>query len=180
MDEVIVDFVGGALKAHGWTRERLEQKWERGTWSIVESMGYTQEQFWQPINALQDVFWIHLEPHPWMHDLLRTVKHFSSEWYIVTSPSLSPWASQGKVTWLQRHFGRLFTNYVITNHKHLLACLNRVLIDDREATIDKFRLHDGKGIIFPSRHNSLHSLANDPVQYIHTQLKEHCDALSLS
>ena len=172
MDEVLADFVGGALAVHGWTRKQLEAVWPAGRWSIVEPMGLTEREFWLPINATGSAFWSNLAQTPWFHGLVEDVSLIAPEWYVVTTPSLDPRSCVGKTHWLRRNLGTLFDRFTFTAHKHLLARPDAVLIDDRQETVERFVAHGGQGILFPSRHNSLWCRAADPVGYVTQQLKQ--------
>ena len=166
VDEVLADFVGGALRAHGWTREQLEAVWPAGTWSIVEPMGLTVEEFWRPIHAAGESFWTSLDRHPWVDELLRTVQDFTDDWLLVTSPSADPSSYSGKVRWINDNLGVHPQHIVLTNRKEIMANHSTVLIDDRASSIQSFISAGGLGIAFPSRHNHRHLLANDPVSHI--------------
>jgi 5'(3')-deoxyribonucleotidase len=166
MDEVLVDFVGGALRIHGWTRQRLEQVRPPGSWSIVEPMGMTPAQFWRPINAAGESFWLGLQLLPWASRVVDWVRSVTPDWYIVSSPSSTTSSYAGKLRWLRRYFGRDFQQFVLTSHKHLLAQPTTLLIDDREETVQQFITAGGEGLLFPSRHNRLWSLADDPVTHL--------------
>lgn len=166
MDEVLADFVGGALRTHGWTRERLEQVWPVGTWSIVEPMGLTVEEFWQPIDVLGEAFWLGLQPLPWARGLLRMLDAVGSPWWIVSSPSMHPGCYSGKIRWLRRLTGNGFSHLVLTGSKELLARPEHVLMDDREETVQRFVKTGGQGVVFPSRHNCCYGCASDPVVYL--------------
>lgn len=173
MDEVLADFVGGACRVHGWTRDGLEAVWPPGRWSIVEPMGLAEVEFWRPINAAGETFWTDLDQTP---DASRVVdlllRCCGCDWFVVSSPSFSPSSYSGKVRWLKQFLGDGWCRLVLTNHKHLLARPDTVLIDDSEENIARFRQAGGGGIIYPSRHNFLHYLAADPVGYVAQQLEE--------
>lgn len=171
MDEVLTDFVEGSLRIHGWTRERLERVWQPGSWSIIEPMGMTADEFWAPINAAGEEFWLGLEPTPWARDLIEGIDRLTCDWYIVSSPSQSPSAYSGKVGWLRRFLNDGFDRVVITGHKHLLARPGNVLVDDREESVEQFIDAGGQGIVFPSRYNSLHWQAENPVRFVLTELR---------
>lgn len=172
LDEVLADFVGGALRVHGWTRERLETVWRPGTWSIVEPMGLTPEAFWEPINAMGDAFWLGLQPLPWAIDVVRIVDSVVDNWYIITSPGHHVSGYTGKIRWLRRFFGMTFERFVITQHKTLLARAGTLLIDDREDTVKAFEAAGGQGLLFPSRHNTLYRWADDPAKYLSGVLRK--------
>lgn len=166
MDEVLCDFVGGALRVHGWTRKQLEQVWPVGTWSIIEPMGLTHDAFWKRIDAGGARFWRGLDPLPWAHDLIDWVTNTTDDWHIVTTPGHSVDCYVGKVRWLKWFFGERFDRFAITPHKHIFAAPHAILIDDKEETVRHFRRAGGRARLFPSRHNSLFEFANDPVGYL--------------
>lgn len=173
MDEVLVDFVGGACRRWGVTVEAVRSNWPVGEWDIVPPLSkvvnavprgqrpdwsaLTEAEFWRHIHDRGPDFWCNLEPHPWLEDLLTAVRAVTPDWYIVSSPSRCPSSHAGKATWLKRYFGPLFDRFLLTPHKHLLAGPGAVLIDDREETVERFVAHGGRGILFPAYHNSRHA-----------------------
>lgn len=176
MDEVLVDFVGGALEAHGWSLGQLEAERPTGQWSIPEVMGLGLEEFWFPIHVQGAAFWENLQVHPWIHELIDLVEATSDEWYIVTSPSELTSSYVGKLNWLKGFFGDDWDRGIITRHKHLLANAHTTLIDDREENIVKFTEAGGKGLLFPTMGGSLHPFAHDPIQYLTPVLIGEVDA----
>jgi 5'(3')-deoxyribonucleotidase len=181
MDEVLCDFVGGACRIHGWTRAELEAVWAIGTWSIVEPMGLTIDEFWAPIREAGERFWLELHCLPWFQDLMKLVKSLTGNWYIVSSPAWDPSCYSGKAGWLKYMFmDYTFDRFVPTPYKDLLARPGSLLIDDKEEAVSSFIRAGGDGIVFPCRHNSFYKFGDDPVGYVSNQLKERTNALSLS
>lgn len=178
VDEVLAGFVGGARAAHGWSRERLEEAWHPGTWSILEPMSLTEAAFWAPINEAGERFWADLPVLLWAHDLLDHLTLYTPNWYLVTSPSQSPDSYSGKMVWIQNLLGKDFNRVVITRYKHLLANPHTVLIDDREESVKKFAQHGGHGITFPARNNRLYSQDHDPLPYVFKRLTALCRELN--
>ena len=155
MDEVLVDFMGGALRAHGISREEYLQLATPGEWGMVEQLGMTGNEFWAPIVRQGEEFWVELELHPWAQRLLDLVNELSGDWVIVTSPGSHPASYSGKMRFLYRRLGNWCIEVVMTDHKELLA-RNRqtILIDDREETVSAFSAAGGTGVLFPAFHNS--------------------------
>lgn len=171
-DEVLVDFVGAALKIHGRTFAEVEPNWTPGTWGMYEPLGLTPEEFWKPIAEAGKDFWTGLEAKPWIYSLLALVrKHALSGWWIVSAPSREDSSRIGKIEWMERFFGAGFARYHLRSDKEALAEPGAVLIDDREETVEKFRAAGGKGIVFPAYHNSLHALRETPLAYVREQLE---------
>lgn len=190
MDEVLADFVGGACRAWGITREVVEQYWPAGAWDIIPpltvalskqrcpgtsgfppSMGH--DEFWEHINGSED-YWLDLEALPWARVVTNLMYWVTDDWYIVSAPSRCPYSYSGKVKWLQRFFSPAFNRFVLTSHKHLLAGPNTLLIDDRDSNVEEFVAAGGAGIVFPRHHNSQHLFKSDPVKYLKNALEVHC------
>lgn len=176
MDEIITDFVGAALRVHGWTREQFYAKHPIGTWDMETTLGVSNTKFWKPIHEAGEEFWLNLVLLPFSAEMMYLARKIDPKWYIVTSPSSCPTSYSGKVKWLRENFSSTFKSFVITEHKHLLANPSTILIDDREKNCEAFVAHGGHAIIFPTLHNSKHKFAYDPVTYV----KETFYALNLS
>ena len=173
LDEVLVDFVGGSLKAHGWTKEQYREKLVKGDWGCLGQLlcnGGGAHKFWQPIHALGAAFWENLDEHPWCDDLLAIVKETTDDWYIVSSPSHSCSSYTGKVRWLKNKFGSKFDKFALIPHKHIFANKDTILIDDREESVNRFVDTGGQGIVFPNHGNSQHEWENNPLTYVRTEL----------
>ena len=161
MDEVLVDFVGGALQVHSMTREELDAKRKPGTWEISDIVCNSMDEFWEPINVLGKSFWTRLQPLPWVEELVKILEPY--EWYIVSTPSRNPESGLGKQLWCMNYFGSHFDRLIPTKHKHLLAGPNKYLIDDREKNCHKFTASGGRSLLFPSMGNRLHPWASNPL-----------------
>jgi len=170
LDEVLVDFVGAALKVHGRTFAEIASNWKPGCWDMSVPMGLTPDQFWQPISKSGEQFWLALQPVKWFSNLITLVELYDSNWYIVTSPSKCITSYTGKVQWIKSRFGAEFDRFAITPDKILFARPDTVLIDDREDTIREFNNAGGLGILFPAYHNRLYRLRTDPMGYVKSML----------
>ena len=173
LDEVVVDFVGGACKVHGITRQQMEHYREPGEWTITKPLGLaktagwcglTQDEFWQPIHDAGVEFWEGLDKLPWFNDVLRWADDNFDQWFFVSSPSRETNSYTGKVNWLKREFGSDFDRFFLTPHKELLARRDRVLLDDRDDNLKNFSKWGGKCILFPTKGGRLHAFADDPMQ----------------
>lgn len=171
MDEVFVDFVGGALKAHNISKEELRaarnnymETEGEFCWSLQTLLGMTEQEFWKPVNAQGIGFWENLEPLPWCKTLFNLLnERLPDNWYVATSPGCSFYEGYylsihcessyaGKIRWMAKHFGHSFNKYIITPHKSLLARPGAVLIDDRPVSCTKFEIanEDAAAVVFPT------------------------------
>lgn len=164
LDEVLCDFVGGACKVHGWTKERLNKQRVNGEWLMRIHMGMTEEEFWQPINKLNRNFWQNLQPLPWFHALIELLDEVDNDWRIATSPSNDIESYFGKLLWIETFIPDKLHKTWVTQHKHELGKSGRYLLDDRQETLDKFESEGGTGLLFSVN-------ADDPVVAVRYQLQ---------
>ena len=174
LDDVLCDFVGAALKLHGWTRPQWEAVQERGRWEMLTALGMTIDQFWQPIHDAGEAFWVNLEEKVHFRQLLALADHYggAGNWHIATSPSYSPSSYSGKARWIKDRLGFQFNRIIPIAHKYLLANERSLLIDDRADNVFDFIHHGGKGIIFPAIQNCLHEHSANPIPYVAQKLQE--------
>lgn len=171
MDGVLVDFSSAALRLHG--AEEID--WPPGEWDFAKVLGITRGEFWGKIDSLGSAFWANLEPYPWSEELLDLVAS-TAPFSILTSPSLSPSCSKGKLLWLAQHMprrnGRVFRDFLIGPSKHLVAKDSRVLIDDSDSNAEKFRAAGGEVILFPRLWNRQHHHAANPLDHVRHALEK--------
>lgn len=169
VDEVLVDFIGGACRAIGIPRESFVAA-VYGTCKrdMPSTLGMSPDAFWEPIEALGPSFWHRLEWLPWAGKLLGIVSDYP--WYLITTPTQDPSCQLGKMMWIANQFGLGFDRYFITHHKHMFADPNTILIDDSEDNVKEFRKQGGKAILFPSIVNIGYKLSGVPTMYVEDQL----------
>lgn len=168
MDGVLVDFIGGALKAHGVK----EFKHEPGEWAIHKTMGLTEARFWEKIDA-DPLFWEELEPTRECYEIVA----LAEEWvgpanvHLLTAPSRHPSCIPGKLAWVRLHLPDYHDRVIPTRHKRLLARTDRLLIDDSDANCTQFREKGGWAVLVPRVWNSLHEEATeDASEYVEKAL----------
>lgn len=168
MDEVLCDFISGACRIHGTTKDRLHEEVRPGTWDISGPLGTIigrrlhPDAFWSPIHLAGEGFWTSLQPLPeaiHIVDLLTDL--VGVDWYVVSAPSRCHSSHTGKIKWLRNWLGAEFDRFVLTPHKYLFAKENVILIDDRDENVEKFRAAGGVGIVYPTIGNSLHEHRNN-------------------
>lgn len=187
MDEVLVDFIGGAAKAFCLSREAVMNERKDNEWSITRAMGlllddpwFNDDKLWDTINSVGIEFWEGLEPLPWIDDVMELVQQATPDWHIATAPSRCDTSYTGKVRWLKNYFGSSFDRFIITPHKTLFARPKSILIDDRERNIHRFidvnneryPSTRGYGILFPTKGNSLFAEAAYPIDYLNRSLAD--------
>lgn len=173
LDGVLCDFVTGALRANGIQDiDGIFDKWPPLEWDIWNLYGGTEHDFWKNIELAERTsgFWENLSPYDWKDEILNMVRA-KGEFLVSTSPSLDPWCASAKVTWMRKHIGPRFCNYMIGHQKYAMANPDNILIDDNDGNVKKFREAGGRAILFPHRWNSNHRFENDRLNYLRHMLE---------
>lgn len=164
MDGVLADFVGRASKVFGFNPKEVN------TYDLPKCLGLKPQDFWKKIDETED-FWESIEPYPWAKALVRKCYAYTDEVGILTSPSLNPKSTVGKVEWVRKHFPKLLSNLVIVINKIIVWSPNMILIDDNEFTIRRWRGLNGKCILFPQPWNKL-SCIDNRLEYVANELSK--------
>jgi 5'(3')-deoxyribonucleotidase len=161
MDGVLVDFVGGALRAHN----RQMENWPPGEFDMPKVLKMRCQDFWAPLTGAK--FWAELKPTPEAHELIALLEaRFSSrELCILSSPTTDPQCLAGKLQWLCRRLPGYERRYLLGPEKHYCASPDCLLIDDADHNVDRFREAGGCAILFPRPWNRLHAVP-DPLAYV--------------
>jgi len=144
IDGVLADFVGGVERVYGPAPRN-------NSWEIHEWYGMPSGEFWKGIDTRE--FWAGLAPLPYWEEMV-TVCGNNGTVFLCSAPALSPECQAGKMEWIQRHFGQGYRSYIFAPRKELLAAPGRVLIDDNDENIRRFRDYGGSGIVYPQPWNS--------------------------
>lgn len=165
IDGVLADFVGGVCQLYGRNRSDVIQAMEPGNWDgLPDALGTTEDEMWRRIDSAGSDFWAGLPLLPWARTLAKECEAIADV-YLATTPSRYPGSLSGKLRWIKA-FGTHERRYVMTPHKHLLAGPKRLLIDDKDRNVKEFWDAGGQAVLFPSKWNSVHELAGDPLQYV--------------
>lgn len=157
MDGVMTDFVGRVLDT--WPRSipepgpytgRSMTETDIDAWAIEDRIGVSREVFWASIDT--PLWWRTLADYPWSTALFEMLSFYGNVTYL-TSPSRSPGAASGKLSWIQYRHGREFSNWIFTNHKEHVAGPGKILLDDSEKNCEAWRQAGGKAILFPQYWN---------------------------
>jgi hypothetical protein len=177
MDGVAVDFIGGVLKLFGTTFDEIRPNWVPGEYGVEKALGISRSKLTKRVTEEGVTFWANLEPFPWAHDLYKACR-FHAPVCILTDPGMFALASEGKVDWLNKHFGQYapsgkrFEEYILTPRKHYLAKPDTLLIDDKDTKIVAFEGEGGQAILFPRHGNSLHALHDKAYETVREEIKQ--------
>lgn len=172
MDGVIVNFLGGASKAHNRPLP-YDIEENRGIWETETLWGISAEDFWAPINADRN-FWANLEKTPEADEIMKlcTEAVGIANVAILTSPDRSANCFAGKIEWMFRHYPQLEGRMIFSRAKNFMSSPQRILVDDKDANCNEFRKEGGNAILIPRLWNSAHRYADRVVPILKGRLLE--------
>ena len=171
LDGVLVDFVRGALKAHGLDYEKTMSRWPLGEWSITNALKMKSNRFWEPLNT--KYFWKTLEWIPMGRELLATLKEFDAKTRILTTPSASYNCNIGKILWAEANGICNRNGMLLYANKYEFAQRGSILIDDSDRNCNLWRDNGGTAILFPqiwNSHGAAYPKPSDKYSYVLDQL----------
>ena len=115
----------------------------------LDKMGVISEKdMWEKIDKHGTDFWRNLEPLPWADKLIKEMEKLGKVCFL-TSPGYCLSAPTGKMQWIKDK-GYNIMNLIIAKEKHYCAAPNRILIDDSDNKIAKFREYGGHAFHWPN------------------------------
>lgn len=147
LDGTLVNFGKGSLAWHG-----LYLPPEQFTFDFPKQVGFADTwcpKFWKPLENVE--FWAGLEPWPDGMALLRWAETvYGPERIGILSDSAMPCAADGKRLWLDKHLpGYRKRAFFSTGIKEMIAAPCKLLVDDRNEVVDRFRKCRGHAILAP-------------------------------
>jgi hypothetical protein len=167
MDGVLANFSLAASLVHGQGKARPTH------WNWYEDWGITGKEFWAPIHELGGGFykrWV--QPYPWAVDVLRLVAD-ADDFIIYSAPSSSEYGYSGKKAWIDKYLQPYHDKPIkihVGSDKWLMAGKDRLLIDDYDENIKKFREHGGHTVTFPQPWNSQKEVEPGDLTYLRSFL----------
>ena len=171
VDGVIGNFTKAVCDTLNFTEahyNHLISRWTPGVNEISEQIGINQNFMWRAIDN-NPSFWEDIELYDYSLELVDYLQS-KYEVHICTSPSSNPNCAAGKITWLKKHF-KFKRNFVITPQKHLLACPNKILIDDTDRHCNKFMEYGGHSYLWPQPWNSKGAYHDDKLKLLKETLQ---------
>lgn len=152
LDGVLCNFVDASLLEHG--QDHLIQPGYPNTWSYYADWEITEDQFWEPIDKAGELFWVNLDPYPWLDEVLTAVELADPNFRICTAPSRHPTSLSGKWHWIQKYIGIGVDRVHMTTMKRDLSREGRLLIDDADHNYAAWQEHGGVCCLFPQPWNT--------------------------
>lgn len=148
-DGIFCDFVRHSCEVFSKNYQEVLDNWTGN--NIEDNLGVFKHEFWKKIDSIHD-WWETIPPTEECIEFLKIASQYDS--HICTSPASNPNCAAGKLRWLRKHT-KFDRNVVITPQKWLCAGPGKVLIDDTDKQIDKFKQVLGsKTILYPRVWNS--------------------------
>lgn len=173
LDGVLVDFTGGAIKAHECKHNCIIP----GEFYVHKGMGITEKMFWSKCQGHD--FWANLE---WMHDgkqILDAVMRLGVPVWLLSTHSDDAGSCSGKYDWVSREIPHLRRNLILCPNKAAVSRPGALLIDDYDANIEKWIFpHDydslggGQAILVPRLWNSFHRYHEHTLDYVVSQARD--------
>lgn len=149
MDGVLVDFVAGACQVH---RSTLYLEPHLVTWDFWKTMGHTEAEFWAPMGFN---FWADLNWTSEGSELLKRIEDiFGENVVLMTSPCDTIGSVEGKVEWIRRNCPTYSRRFFVGPPKHLTAAPSKLLVDDSDDNISKFKAAGGQAVLVPRPWNA--------------------------
>jgi 5'(3')-deoxyribonucleotidase len=151
MDGVLVDFDKGYKDLTGIATHHADTQGRDEFWNLfkrsLEEKGMSEYEYWA-----------NLDWQPGGKELWSYIKKYNP--YILTAPSLNPESREAKSDWVQRLDGMKKIYFKPAKFKSDFSGKNRILIDDRKDTIDRWNAAGGIGILHTSAEDTIKQLQN--------------------
>jgi len=142
-DGVLAGFDEGFKKLTGYLPIDYEKKFGRN-------------KFWSIIPTDTPKFWSELPKMPGMEEYWNYIKKYNPK--ILTAPSRHNSSRVGKQQWVEKHIPGTPVIFKAAKEKHQLAGPNKILIDDREDNIERWKSAGGIGILFKNTTQTINDL----------------------
>ena len=149
MDGVLVDFDKGYENLTGMSTHHADAQGRDEFWNIFR-------QSLKDKGMSEYDYWANLDWQPGGKELWNYIKQYNP--YILTAPSLDPESREAKRDWVQRLSGMKNIYFRPAKFKSDFSGKNRILIDDREDTINRWNEAGGIGILHTSAKDTINQL----------------------
>lgn len=149
MDGVLVDFDKGYKDLTGVATHHADSQGRDEFWNLfntsLEEKGISEYEYWS-----------NLDWQPGGKELWNYISPYKP--YILTAPTYNPESREGKRDWVQRLSGMKNIYFRPAKSKSDFSGKNRILIDDRADTIDRWNAAGGIGILHTSAPTTIEQL----------------------
>lgn len=162
LDGVLADLVGGALAAHGWPRQFRDRM---TLYTLWHHLNISEEDFWAKLD--NECFWWQLDATDDCAAVLSACEAFApGNVSLLTRPRPYPSCLAGKYRWVRARLPHYLDRLHVSTAKHYLAGPGRLLIDDSDDEVRRWRDCGGDAILFPRPWNEARGRAGEAVAYL--------------
>lgn len=133
--------------------EVSRDNWPKGKTIIKEITGTPKEIFDPKVISAGAELWERMEPFPWFKTFVSELENIAPV-YFLSAPEYGAGCVAGKVSWLEKYYGKGFDRFILTKHKTLFAKPTHLLIDDGPKNVSDFIAHGGKALLFDQPWNN--------------------------
>jgi len=151
MDGVLVDLVPEVYKHFGKVYD--PETYPGDTYCLTEALGM-KHNIW---NEFDYEFWADLPKTSYCDKIITRAVNLAGEYNVhICSYACTPDAAAGKLLWLEKHYGNLWSQRLImTRNKWVLAQPGYILVDDRCHSCREFGDEGGESVIVPRPWNEM-------------------------
>lgn len=164
LDGVLVDFVGGAAKHHGFDPKLAN------CWDFMPNTGISPADFWAPLGKR---FWSNLDWTPEGPAILKVVEAAvgAANVCVLTSPCDTEGCAEGKLRWIRDNMPDYRRRYFLGTAKEFVASHKLTLVDDHDKNVDQFLKAGGGGVLVPRPWNRLRGHVGCVADYVAKSLR---------
>jgi len=172
LDGCCANFADAAAAVHGKWGTKIDK------WNFFTNWGLDEKKFWAKITEMGDDFYRDMVlPYPWTEELLNLVNE-ADDFIIMSSPACNtPVGYAAKKIWVDKYLQPLLVDpikLIVGSEKQLLAGVDRLLIDDSDDNIKKFREAKpicGYAVTFPQLWNRQAKAGSGSLTFLKGYLK---------
>jgi len=156
MDGVLTDFVKHICQLHNRPNPFLHGE-NRGLFEMDKIWGMSASDFWSPCGY---DFWSTMDWMPDAQDILGVLDSAvgTDNVCLLTAPCATAGCVEGKRDWVRKNLPEFSKRLMIGSAKEFMASPVRLLVDDRDENVDKYKAAGGPTFLYPRCWNRNHGL----------------------
>lgn len=110
----------------------------------------SKTQFWKQVSKIGISFWTSMNEIKGMKDIVLALNFLDVETNVLSKLPItdSGNALAGKALWLSQHYPNIFTHVILTKGNKRAFAKDCLLIDDKEANVESWKLKGGEAYLF--------------------------------
>lgn len=110
----------------------------------------SKTQFWKQVSQIGLSFWTSMNEIKGIKDIILSLDLNTIEVNILSKLPITDTANAlaGKALWLSQHYPNIFTHVILTKGNKRAFAKDCLLIDDKEANVESWKLKGGEAYLF--------------------------------